>query len=256
MGLYIFPYSFFFLYIFFIIFADVFIVRLTACDILQLEVKEPPYPVFLPVLEAIWWFLSVSPSTSLTSVHVFLAPHPPHYSFTSSHIPPLTCPLSHPGIKTSQHPTKWINHPWPRTNYPSLPTRCPPLRGEPCNNSTTWKSVVAQDWALMDAPVWPGLLRSPGQLTLKSMSLSNRVYTKETIVQDQGAWAAEMKCTGQDMRNHWFWDCDANEQIICCIYSTMVFAFIKFENNVNLIVNYQYKKYTLEYGYRYYNNLW
>lgn len=110
-------------------------------------------------------------------------------------LPPTSLP-SQPGMKTSWHLTKGINHPWPSTNYPSLPTLCPPLRGEPCNNSATWKSTASQGRALMDTPVRPCLLRSPGRLTFKSLSLSNSTRTKEAIVQDQGLWPLEMKWRG------------------------------------------------------------
>lgn len=54
---------------------------------------------------------------------------------------PLTCLHSQSGMKTGWHLTKGINHPWPKTNYPSLPTLWPPLRGKPRNNSATWKSA-------------------------------------------------------------------------------------------------------------------
>lgn len=119
-----------------------------------------------------------------------------HVSY-SIHLPlPPTCLPSQPGMKTSWHLTKGINHPWPWTNYPSLPTLCPPLRGEPYNNSTTWKLAASQDRALMDTPVRPCLLRSPGRLTFKSLLLSNSTRTKEAIVQDQGLWPLEMKCRG------------------------------------------------------------
>lgn len=117
-----------------------------------------------------------------------------HVSY-SIHLPlPTTCLPSQTGMKTGWHLTKGINHPWPWTNYPSLPTLCPPLRGEPCNNSATWKSAASQGRALMDALVGPCLLRSPGWLTFKSLSLSNSTHTKEAIVPDQGLWPFEMKC--------------------------------------------------------------
>lgn len=73
-------------------------------------------------------------------------------------------------MKTGWHLTKGINHPWPWTNYPSLPTLCPPLRGEPWNNSRTWKSAASQDRGLMDAAVRLCLLRILGWLTFKSLS--------------------------------------------------------------------------------------
>lgn len=106
---------------------------------------------------------------------------------------PPTCRPSQPGMKTAWHLTKEINHPWPWTNYPSLPTLCLPLRGEHCNNSATWKTAASPDRALMDTPVWLRLLRSPGWLTFKSLSLSESTHTKEAIVQDQGPWPLEMK---------------------------------------------------------------
>lgn len=124
----------------------------------------------------------------------------------STHLPlPPTCLPSQPGIKTGWHLTKGINHPWPWTNYPSLPTLCLPLKGELCNNSTTWKSVALR--ALMDTPVRPCLLRSPGRLTFKSLSLSNSTRTKEAIVQDQGLWPLEMKCraAGNERAPCWKW---------------------------------------------------
>ena len=58
---------------------------------------------------------------------------------------PLTCLHSQSGMKTGWHLTKGINHPWPKTNYPSLPTLWPPLRGAPHNNSVTWKSAASQN---------------------------------------------------------------------------------------------------------------
>lgn len=102
-------------------------------------------------------------------------------------------------MKAGWHLTKGINHPWPWTNYPSLPTLCPPLRGELCNNSATWKLSASQGWALMDAPARLCLLRSPGRLTFKSLSLSDSTPTKQAIVRDKGPWPLEMKwrCRGR-----------------------------------------------------------
>lgn len=121
-----------------------------------------------------------------------------HFSYsTYLPLPPTGLP-SQPGMKAGWHLTKGINHPWPWTNYPSLPTLCPPLRGELCNNSATWKSSASQGRALMEAPVRLCLLRSPGRLTFKSLSLSDSTPTKQAIVQDKGPWPLEMKwrCRG------------------------------------------------------------
>lgn len=119
------------------------------------------------------------------------------YRVSYSTLPlPRTRLPSQPGMKTSWHLTKGINHPWPCTNYPSLPTLYPPLRGEPRNNGATWKSATSQGRALMDTPVRPRLLGSPGRLTFKSLSLSDGTGTKEAIVQDQGLWPLEMKWRG------------------------------------------------------------
>lgn len=116
-----------------------------------------------------------------------------HVSY-SIHLPlPPTCRPSQPGMKTAWHLTKGINHPWPWTNYPSLPTLCLPLRGKHCNNSATWKTAASPDQALMDTSVPRRLLRSPGRLTFKSLPLSKSTHTKEAIVLDQGPWPLEMK---------------------------------------------------------------
>lgn len=128
-------------------------------------------------------------------VHRYTSIHPLLYYISYSiHLPlPPTCRPSQPGMKTAWHLTKEINHPWPWTNYHSLPTLCLPLRGEHCNNSATWKTAASLDRALMDTPVWPRLLRSPGWLTFKSLSLSKSTHTKEAIVRDQGPWPLEME---------------------------------------------------------------
>lgn len=126
------------------------------------------------------------------------SPYPTHFPrlIFPPPSPPSSLSTSQPGMKTSLHLTKGINHPWPWTNYPSLPTLCPPLRGEQGNNSAAWKLAASQNWALMDCPVRPCLLRSPGRLTFKSLSLSDSTRTKEAIVQGRGPWPLEMKCTG------------------------------------------------------------
>lgn len=89
----------------------------------------------------------------------FLSDHPPAHSCTPGsyllvyHVScsilvrlPLTCLHSQSGMKTGWHLTKGINHPWPKTNYPSLPTLWPTplLRGAPHNNSATWMSAASQ----------------------------------------------------------------------------------------------------------------
>lgn len=105
---------------------------------------------------------------------------------------PSTCLPSQSGMKTGWHLTKGINHPWPKTNYPSLPTLWP-LSGEShvtiAQHESLWHHRV-----LMDTPARPRLLRSPGRLTFKSSLLSNSIRTKEAFVQDHGLWPHEMKC--------------------------------------------------------------
>lgn len=108
---------------------------------------------------------------------------------------PLTCLHSQSGMKTGWHLTKGINHPWPKTNYPSLPTLWP-LSGER-------HMTIAQheSWrhhrTLMDAPVRPRLLRSPGQQTFK---FSNSRHTKEALVPGHHPWPLEVSRTPKRWR--------------------------------------------------------
>lgn len=123
-----------------------------------------------------------------------------HISYSTSYLL-----LSQPGMKTARHLTAEINHPWPWTNYPSLPTRCPPLRGKLYNNSATWKSAAIQARALMDTPVQPPLQANLLVLVTLPTVLPQRRFLFRIRVRDLLKWNAQGTAAGseRDPRNHW-----------------------------------------------------